>query len=392
VGIDGGGGGGGGETPFFEPGFWGVAQGQTVEVPGYGTITAGPLTQSEYNVLSGLRANNPIGGPYAQRILDDLVTRGVATPTPAAGGGGQPYGNDGQPHPVPPPGGAFFEPGFWGVPQGQTITLRDGTKLVAQALTQEEYNALSGLRSGNQAAGPNAQAILDGLAKRGVIQAAPAPSPAAPSPNTPRTDAPAPRPTPSPTPAPAAPKPQTPAPSTPAPATPAPAAPTPTPAPAPPTTPAPAPPPPADGGQAPYSLDANGRKIDVTTGMPLDGKTGLPPAPPPLPLGGDMVGGRPGGGGVDVNIPFGASGGPPPMGGGGLPGGNMPNPRGPGYPTHALPGIPLTPPRGGEVGAGLGPPGTYDSPPYVNDQDPTRRKRVIDLMGGLPIYPKPPGG
>lgn len=54
---------------------------------------------------------------------------------------------------------------------------------------------------------------------------------------------------------------------------------------------------------APYSLDANGRKIDVATGRPLDGVTGRPVGQP-IPYGEDTIPGKtPGGRAGDVDAP-----------------------------------------------------------------------------------------
>jgi hypothetical protein len=53
-----------------------------IPLPGGGILALPnrPLTAEERMVLGGVRAGNPVGGPAAQAILDQLVAQGVVTP------------------------------------------------------------------------------------------------------------------------------------------------------------------------------------------------------------------------------------------------------------------------------------------------------------------------
>lgn len=92
---------------FVAPGFG--QPGQPIQLPGGGVLMIPPegLTQAEYDVLSGIRAGNPVGGPFAQQVIDSLAQYGYLQP-----GAGEVYGSAGQqvqnqsgpPINQPPPG------------------------------------------------------------------------------------------------------------------------------------------------------------------------------------------------------------------------------------------------------------------------------------------------
>lgn len=68
-------------TPFAAPGF--AAPGQAITLADGGQIImppSGALNQQEFDVLSGVRAGNPVGGPFAAQILNDLIARGILQP------------------------------------------------------------------------------------------------------------------------------------------------------------------------------------------------------------------------------------------------------------------------------------------------------------------------
>lgn len=111
----GGGGGGGGlnvtvNGPPGGPQSTHANEPSIIPLPGGGILALPqrPLTPEERMVLGGVRAGNPVGGPAAQAVLDNLIAQGIVTPgtdpttapvyafqaqTPPPGGGPLPGNN-----------------------------------------------------------------------------------------------------------------------------------------------------------------------------------------------------------------------------------------------------------------------------------------------------------
>lgn len=145
------------------------------------TPTPTPVPATSRVVSPSLRAPAPAPAPTPA----PAVERRASTPTsPSSGiqrGGGvvSPATSSSSPSPIPAPpqdrSTPFESPGFWG---GQgTVDLPGGARAINRgALSQEEYDVLSGLRAGRGPAGPFAQRILEGLVARGVVELPGAPN------------------------------------------------------------------------------------------------------------------------------------------------------------------------------------------------------------------------
>ena len=150
----------------YNKGFW--DQGGPIQLPNGGTINPASLTQAEYNALSGLRAGNPVGGPFAQAILEDLQKRGIYVPG-AQGGGEQSQAllGDGSTNTPPPsaPSMPFAQADPFSKPTSAMDVYRSSVPVMQDAMEQAVGDAMatagfSGNRFGSYA--------MDTAAKEGT--------------------------------------------------------------------------------------------------------------------------------------------------------------------------------------------------------------------------------